>query len=199
MPGVLKIGGSLIDVAADLIAHLVGAHADILIVPGGGPFAQTVRRYAGRVDETTAHWMAILATNQYGFYLASSGAALVEDPMAIERGVRILLPFKVLYERDPLPHSWIATSDSIASWIAHQLNTDLVISTDVDGIFSADGIISSIAANDLTSTSCVDALIPELLSKHKLNCTIVNGRCFQRVLDAIQGRETIGTRIIGRK
>jgi hypothetical protein len=199
MPGVLKIGGSLIAVATDLIAHLVAAHADILIVPGGGPFAQTVRRYASRVDETIAHWMAILATNQYGFYLASSGAALVEDPMAIEKGVRILLPFKVLYERDPLPHSWNATSDSIAGWVAHQLNTDLVISTDVDGIFSADGMISSIAANDLKSTSCVDALIPELLSKYKLNCTIVNGRYIQRVLDAIQGRDTIGTRIIGRK
>jgi aspartokinase-like uncharacterized kinase len=196
---VLKIGGSLIAVAADLIAHLVGAQADILIVPGGGPFAQTVRHYASRVDETTAHWMAILATNQYGFYLASSGAALVEDLKAIERGVSILLPFKVVYERDPLPHSWNATSDSIASWIAHQLKTDLVISTDVDGIFSADGIISSIAASDLTSTSCVDALTPELLSTYELNCTIVNGRYFERVLDAIQGCDTIGTRIIGRK
>ena len=199
MPGVLKIGGSLIAVAADLIAHLVGAQADILIVPGGGPFAQMVRRYARRVDETTAHWMAILATNQYGFYLASSGATLVEDPTAIERGVRILLPFKILYERDPLPHSWNATSDSIAGWIAHQLNTDLVISTDVDGIFSADGMISSIEASDLKSTSCVDALIPQLLIKYKLNCTIVNGRYFQRVLDVIQGRDAIGTRIIGRK
>lgn len=199
VPGVLKIGGSLIAVAIDLIAHLIEAQADILIVPGGGPFAQTVRRYGGRVDETTAHWMAILATNQYGLYLASSGAALVEDPMAIEKGVRILLPFKMLYEHDPLPHSWNATSDSIAGWIAHKINTDLVISTDVDGIFSANGIISSIAASDLKSTSCVDALIPELLSKYKLNCTIVNGRCFQRVLDAIQGRDTIGTSIIGRK
>lgn len=199
MPSVLKIGGSLIAVAADLVAHLIAAHADVLVVPGGGPFAETVRRYAGGVDKTTAHWMAVLATNQYGFYLASSGAALVEDPKAIERGVRILLPFKMVYEHDPLPHSWNATSDSIAGWIAHQLNTDLVISTDVDGIFLAGGMISSIAANDLTSTSCVDAFIPELLTKYELNCTIVNGRYFQRVLDAIQGHDTIGTTIIGRR
>ena len=195
---VLKIGGSLIEVAADLIAYLLAAHVDALVVPGGGPFAQIVRHYAGRIDETTAHWMAILATNQYGFYLASSGAELVEDLRA-ECGIRILLPFRMLYERDPLPHSWNATADSIAAWVAHQLNADLVIATDVDGIFSANEVISTIAAIDLTSETCVDALLPELLEKYELNCTIVNGRQFQRVADAIRGRSTIGTTIIGRK
>jgi aspartokinase-like uncharacterized kinase len=196
---VLKVGGSLIEVAADLIDYLIAAHVDALVVPGGGPFAQTVRHYAGRTDETTAHWMAILATNQYGFYLASSGAELVEDLRAVERGIHILLPFRVLYERDPLPHSWNATADSIAGWVAHQLNADIVIATDVDGIFSANEVISTIAASDLTSETCVDALLPELLEKYELNCTIVNGRQFQRVVDAISGHSTIGTTIIGRK
>jgi len=196
---VLKVGGSLMEVAEDLITYLVAAHVDAVVVPGGGPFAQTVRHYAACINETTAHWMAILATNQYGFYLASSGAALVEDLRAVEGGVRILLPFKVLYERDPLPHSWDATADSIAGWVAHELNADLVIATDVDGIFSASRVISTISASDLTSETCVDAFLPELLVKYELNCTIVNGRHFQRVLDVIQGRDTIGTTIIGRK
>jgi hypothetical protein len=196
---VLKVGGSLIEVATDLIVYLFAAHVDALVVPGGGPFAQTVRRYAGRIDDTTAHWMAILATNQYGFYLASSGAELVEELRAVECGIRILLPFKVLYERDPLPHSWSATADSIAVWVAHQLNADLVIATDVDGIFSTNAVISTIAASDLTSETCVDALLPELLEKYELNCTIVNGRKFQRVADAVKGRSTVGTTIIGRK
>ncbi|MGZ4883680.1 MAG: [5-(aminomethyl)furan-3-yl]methyl phosphate kinase, partial [Halobacteriota archaeon] len=61
------------------------------------------------------------------------------------------------------------------------------------------GVISTIAASDLTSETCVDAFLPELLAKYELNCTIVNGRHFQRVLDAVQGRDTIGTTIIGRK
>jgi hypothetical protein len=109
------------------------------------------------------------------------------------------LPFRALYERDPLPHSWNATADSIAGWVAHQLNADLVIATDVDGIFSANEVISTIAASDLTSETCVDALLPKLLEKYELNCTIVNGRQFQRVVDAISGHNTIGTTIIGRK
>jgi len=196
---VLKVGGSLIKVAEDLISYLVAAHVDVLIVPGGGPFAQTVRNYTGHVDETPANWMAILAMNQYGFYLALSGVALVEDLRAIESGVRILLPFRVLYERDPLPHSWIVTSDSIAGWIAHQLNANLVIATDVDGIFIDNKLVSRIEAATLREETCVDAFLPHLLDIHNLDCTIVNGQHFQRVRDAIQRHDTIGTTIVGRK
>jgi aspartokinase-like uncharacterized kinase len=196
---VLKVGGSLIEVASNLIACLSAAHVDALVVPGGGPFAQTVRRYGDRVDDATAHWMAILAMNQYGFYLGTSGATLVEDLGALVPGICILLPFKILYERDPLPHSWEATSDSIACWVAYELHADLVIATDVDGIFSAKGMTSRIAANELTSQTCVDAFLPQLLEKYSLNCTIVNGRHFERVIAAIQRRSTIGTTIIGRK
>jgi len=196
---VLKVGGSLIEMAADLIAYLVAAHVDALVVPGGGPFAQTVRHYTGRIDETNAHWMAILATNQYGFYLASSGAPLIEELCRAERGTHILLPFKVLYERDPLPHSWTVTADSIAGWVAHQLKADLVIATDVDGIFSGSMMLSKVAACDLRSETCVDAFLPRLLEKYEMDCTVVNGGHFERVVDAISGRSTIGTIITGRK
>ena len=196
---VLKIGGSLIEVASHLIAYLSAADVDTLVVPGGGPFAQTVRRYADRIDDATAHWMAILAMNQYGFYLARSGATLVEDLRALEPGICILLPFRILYEHNPLPHSWDATSDSIACWVARELHADLVIATDVDGILSAKGITSRIAASELTSQTCVDSFLPQLLEKYNLNCTIVNGRHFERVIAAIQQRNTISTTIIGRK
>jgi aspartokinase-like uncharacterized kinase len=196
---VLKVGGSLIEVAVDLITYLIAAHVDALIVPGGGPFAHTVRHYTSNVDASTAHWMAILATNQYGFYLASAGAALTEDLGAAKRGIEILLPFKVLYEHDPLPHSWNASSDSIAGWVAHQIDANLVIATDVDGILSANEVVSAISASDLTSETCVDAFLPKLLDTYGLNCIIVNGRRFQRVVDVIRGRSIIGTTIIGRK
>jgi hypothetical protein len=196
---VLKVGGSLIEVASNLVAYLSAAHVDALVVPGGGSFAQTVRRYGDRVDDATAHWMAILAMNQYGFYLGTSGATLVEDLRALVPGICILLPFRILYERDPLPHSWEVTSDSIASWVAYELHADLVIATDVDGIFSAKGMISRIAADELTSPTCVDAFLPQLLEKYSLNCTVVNGCHFERVIAAIQQRSTIGTKIIGRK
>jgi aspartokinase-like uncharacterized kinase len=196
---VLKIGGSLIAVSKDLITCLVNAQLDVLIVPGGGPFAETVRRYSDRINATAAHWMAILAMNQYAFYLAAPEASMVEDTNALQRGISILLPFKMLYESDPLPHSWNATSDSVAGWVAHQLNANLVIATDVEGIILAKKLVALVEAPELKEETCVDAFLPRILEMHNLNCTIVNGQDFQRVLDAIQGRKTIGTTIIGRK
>jgi aspartokinase-like uncharacterized kinase len=196
---VLKIGGSLIAVSKDLITCIVDAQLDVLVVPGGGPFADTVRRYSDSINATTAHWMAILAMNQYAFYLAAPGASIVEATNALQPGISILLPFKILYESDPLPHSWNATSDSIAGWVAHQLNANLVIATDVDGIILAKKLVARVEAPELKEETCIDAFLPRLLKMHNLDCTIVNGQHFQRVLDAIQGRETIGTTIIGRK
>ena len=73
---VLKVGGSLIEVSMDLISCLVEAQLDVLVVPGGGPFAETVRRYADRIDETAAHWMAVLAMNQ----VPASTLQLPEQP-----------------------------------------------------------------------------------------------------------------------
>jgi 5-(aminomethyl)-3-furanmethanol phosphate kinase len=196
---VLKVGGSLIEVSKDLIDCLVKAELDVLVVPGGGPFAEIVRRYADRIDVNAAHWMAVLAMNQYGFYLAAPGTALVEDVSEFQHGIRILLPFKLLYDYDPLPHSWNATSDSIAGWVAHHLSANLIIATDVDGVVLARKLVTRIEARELSTETCVDAFLPKLLDMHNLDCTIVNGYHFQRVIDAIQGRETIGTTIIGRK
>ena len=196
---VLKVGGSLLAVCKDLIDYLIEAHVNAVVVPGGGPFAQTVRRYADRINETAAHWMAVLAMNQYGFYMAAPGATLVEELTALAHGICIFLPFKMLYDKDPLPHSWNATSDSVAGWVAHELNANLVIATDVDGIVFSNKLVPRVAARELKAQTCVDAFLPQLLAMHNRDCTIVNGYDFQRVIDAIEGHETIGTTIIGRK
>jgi len=196
---VLKVGGSLLAVSKELIDYLIEAHVNAVVVPGGGPFAQTVRRYADRTNETAAHWMAVLAMNQYGFYMAAPGATLVEKLSALEHGICIFLPFKMLYDKDPLPHSWNVTSDSVAGWVAHELKANLVIATDVDGIFFSNKLVSRVSASELRAQTCVDAFLPQLLAIHNRDCTIVNGHHFQRVVAAIQGRETVGTTIIGRK
>jgi hypothetical protein len=125
--------------------------------------------------------------------------AVIEDIGNLENGTRVLLPFRLFYARDPLPHTWDATSDSVAGWIAGQLRTNLVIATDVDGIYLANTLISHIKASELDTDTCVDAFLPRLLETYNLDCTIINGNHFRRVIDAIQGRETIGTTIIGRK
>lgn len=102
----------------------------VVVVPGGGPFADAVRdvdRRVGLSDEA-AHWMAVLGMDQYAWLLASclSGARLVTDASQIARAAEggrlpVLAPYRWLREADPLPHTWDVTSDSIAAWIAGAL------------------------------------------------------------------------------
>ena len=132
---VVKVGGGLLASPAHLDAVLaelaaVASTRRLLVVPGGGPFADAVRvvdRELTLSDEA-AHWMAILAMDQYAHLLVwrLQTAGLVSDAAGIaaqlDHGrLPVLAPFRWLRDADPLPHSWDVTSDSIAAWVAREL------------------------------------------------------------------------------
>ena len=138
---VVKIGGGLVSIpgALDRACSLVAAaglnHA-ILVVPGGGPFADAVRRFdaAAGLSADAAHWMAVLAMDQYAHVLAEriSGAALVDEAGAVYATlspgrVSVLAPWRWLRSADVLPHSWEVTSDSIAAFVAGALDAERLI------------------------------------------------------------------------
>ena len=142
---VIKIGGSVLrDPASfakvvDALGLLVPpspGRAGVLVVPGGGPFADAVRAIDAALapGDDAAHWMAILGMDQHAHLLAARtpGADVVETPAdaraAHEAGrLPILAPYRWLRERDPLPHSWAVSSDSIAAWIALDLGAPELI------------------------------------------------------------------------
>jgi probable H4MPT-linked C1 transfer pathway protein len=129
---VVKLGGGVLAHAHHLDAALaaIGDAARerrLLVVPGGGPFADAVRDVDRRlrVSDDAAHWMAVLAMDQYAHLVAARlpGGRLVtevqEIGVAADAGfVPVLAPSRWLREADPLPHVWDVTSDSIAAWVA---------------------------------------------------------------------------------
>jgi 5-(aminomethyl)-3-furanmethanol phosphate kinase len=138
---VIKIGGGLtwVPQALDRVCRAVGQVSrewPIVVVPGGGPFADGVREFDRRVGVSSdvAHWMAILAMDQYAHVLASRipGAVLVEEPGCIRQalgpaGAVVLAPSRWMRSADVLPHSWDVTSDSIAAFVAGALDARRLI------------------------------------------------------------------------
>jgi aspartokinase-like uncharacterized kinase len=80
------------------------------------------------LGDDAAHWMAVLAMDQYAHLLAARirGARIVEHGED-GGGVPILAPYRWLREMDPLPHSWDVTSDSIAAWTARAVGARRLI------------------------------------------------------------------------
>jgi len=207
---IIKLGGSLLAKGREII-HFLRDYAEkkavfFIIIPGGGPFVEVIRELSERqtISEDAAHWMAVLAMHQYGFFLADGEIAipLVESiKEARDAGhLCIVLPYQILKADDSLPHTWDVTSDTIAAFIAHKLGEKTFIKvTDVDGILDEEGsLIKQVYAKELIekeNTGCIDAELSRFLTRNKMSCVIVNGNFPERIIDVIEGRETICTSI----
>src|SRR5262245_48515417 len=91
---VVKLGGSYA-YSSDLpgwLQTIAGSAGTIVLVPGGGPFADVVRAAQPRMgfDDMAAHHMALLAMEQYGRALVALNASLVlaHSIAAIRRACR---------------------------------------------------------------------------------------------------------------
>ncbi|MEP6688683.1 MAG: hypothetical protein ABJC36_10070 [Gemmatimonadales bacterium] len=138
---VVKVGGGLSTTAGALEAvgralAVVGRGHRLLVVPGGGPFADAVRAFDRRegLSADAAHWMAMLAMDQYAHVLVERipGAVLLEEPGAIGsalpgNGVAVLAPSRWLRAADVLPHDWSVTSDSVAAFVAGAVDAERLV------------------------------------------------------------------------
>jgi aspartokinase-like uncharacterized kinase len=137
-PIIVKLGGSL---ARDRqFARWIEAvrhckSGGVIIVPGGGPFADCVRdaQTYMRFDDAAGHRMALLAMEQYAIACASSvpDVPLLSEEAALRRvgagRMAFWLPSRMALRADDLPENWQVTSDSLAVWLAIRLDAKALL------------------------------------------------------------------------
>ena len=173
----------------------------MLVVPGGGRFADLVRKtYSEKgLSEDAAHWMAVLAMEEYAYYLSDKTGIELTPLLVKKKGIRIVLPYEILKRTDELSHSWDVTSDTIAAWMACRTGSNLIKATDVDGIIMDGRLLDAVEASKLQGMeTCVDTALPGFLIKNKMDALIVNGLIPSRVEQAVSGKPVTGTIIFGK-
>ena len=129
---VLKLGGSL--ALSPVLQHWLRVAAEldgqVMIVPGGGPYADAVRlaQDACQFDDAAAHAMALVAMEQFGRQICAMQPALVPaaNPDAIvgamADGRTPVWMAQAMVLADPgVAQDWTVTSDSLAAWLATKL------------------------------------------------------------------------------
>jgi aspartokinase-like uncharacterized kinase len=195
---VVKLGGSLfagqylrpwLDVLA---THGRGC---LVIVPGGGPFADQVRAAQKRwcFDDAIAHRMAMLGMAQYGLMLAGlqselmpavdeaeigSGLRANKIPVWVPDGVRSL----------EVPRDWSATSDSLAAALAARLRVKRLVL--VKSIRLA---AERISARELARQGVIDQTFPRLFTKARYACRVLAAADYATLPAALHSAATGGT------
>jgi 5-(aminomethyl)-3-furanmethanol phosphate kinase len=209
---VVKVGGALArdggDHALRELCLALAAAAErhpLLVVPGGAEFADGVRAYDDRfgLRPETAHRMAILAMDQFGWALADlipGAARCVALGPARPGVVSVLLPAALLAERDPLPASWAVTSDSIAAWVAGAFGASrLVLLKPVAGLYRSwpptAEPIARLTIDELAALrpAGVDVHLPAALRAAGVETWVIGGREPGRLAELLDHGRTAGT------
>jgi len=167
---IVKIGGSHFNGPhiGDWLAAIAAEAGAIVIVPGGGPFADAVRSAQASMgfDDGAAHAMALMAMAQFGRALQSLNPALrlTESRSAISRAledgkVPVWSP-EPMARAAALPETWALTSDSLAAWLAGALGA-LHLVLVKHGCFEA----AAVGVDGLVTHGVLDSLFPRYLKE----------------------------------
>jgi aspartokinase-like uncharacterized kinase len=136
---VIKIGGSLLgspELERWLELFAKFSDGNIIIVPGGGVFADAVRnaQKVSKISNKCAHKLAVLAMDQFGLLLANMNEdlAIARTEMEIDERTWqhrciVWLPSQMVLADDTIPESWDVTSDSIAAWLAKKIDAQQLV------------------------------------------------------------------------
>ena len=191
-PVVLKLGGSLAETGRlrTMLAIVRRARRPVVIVPGGGPFADAVRdlqRELGFSDEI-AHDMALHAMHQMADAMRAIEPRLVAAETLVgmarawrKRRVPVWLPARLCAGDRRIPRDWSITSDGLAARLAERLgNADLIV-------VKSCRIRRNATAAALARRGIVDAVFPIIVERAGLSWSVLgtgDAPALEQVLDA---------------
>lgn len=177
---VIKLGGSLLG-SAELSCWLdkIAQHADgkVVIVPGGGIFADAVRDAQKKtgVNDHIAHQLAVMAMDQYGVLLTGLNKALVTARSELEIAERswqhraiVWLPSHMVCAEESIPANWEITSDSLAAWLANKLNAEHLVL-----VKSLEMPLRQMPVSELVAQEVVDAKFGDYVSLAPFKCWVI--------------------------
>ena len=192
-PLVVKIGGGLLrDQGVDGLRRAcaevtqIATRRPLLVVPGGGPFADAVRAVDAQVGlaDDVAHALALRAMDQLGVLLRAllPGAELLSELVA-PRSIGLLAATPAFAGRPDVPESWTVTSDSLAVLAAGVIGAEeAVLLKPVAGVMarwpSDEPPLAHLTAGELRALQdaggggAVDAYLPEAVSRTGVSVTV---------------------------
>lgn len=182
---VVKLGGSLYN-TPELKLWLqtladTSPSTPIVIVPGGGPFADQVReaQTLHHFNDAAAHHMALIAMKQLGLMLIALKAKCQPfDARKPEQPLSVWLPDDSLLSEPALIHSWDLTSDSLALWLASKLKAEQ--------LFLVKHIhVSSTSIKQLTNQQVIDRRFTDLFADYSIPTRIIHYQSYTSFADTI--------------
>ena len=205
---VVKVGGGIAREAGEdalrALCDAIGAAGRghrLLVVPGGGGFADAVRESDRRygLSDRAAHRMAILAMEQFAWLLSELIPGAVRSASLDPAGpVSVWLPASAGVD-EQLPASWAVTSDSIAAWAAREAGAGrLVLVKPVDGLYRewppVGAPLPRVGVDELSGLGGVDAHLAQVLS---VETWVISGRAPERLVELLERGRTVGTEVLG--
>jgi dihydroneopterin aldolase len=198
---VVKLGGSYAfsPVLGDWLATVARCAGHVVLVPGGGPFADAVRDAQAKMgfDDAAAHHMALLAMEQYGRALVGFNETLALAPSmtAIRRllsahKVPVWAPTRMVLDRADIPSSWDVTSDSLAAWLARRLHAQRLLL-----IKHIDPAGDRVQADDLVERGIIDRAFVASLGGCGIEASIIGPAQHVAAARALSQGDPIGSRI----
>ncbi len=188
---ILKLGGSLYGspYLQQWIDQIVASDHPIIIVPGGGPFADQVRdaQKQHAISDADAHHMALLAMAQFGLLICGLHPKLspyyfIENEVKITNKKLVWIPSKDLLSEQKSDHNWNVSADSLALWLAQQYKTQKLLL-----IKSATLPESTLSPEQASSSLLLDAAFPRYYQQQPIPTTLLHASEAKRLPSFLAG------------